>query len=262
MKFLNWLFAFLVLLSAQAFGAYSKGTMAQAGQAALGTAITCTPTYSAHDEAWVVGTYGTGVAISETVTDGTNTYVKLGSTVCDAPNGQCMAQFYSKDVRRELQRCLSTLQSDRPCSVYSSFLSMAWIIPPIRLVAGSFRAGLVRLRTLLPAEISPLLPSQHSLVGSFLIPAISQLPGLKELALQTMAVSQTGQGRLVSLLSCTKTCESFLPVLWRRHSRPAMDRGRISLWRSQSRKREPARAARCPPESCCGALENNGYPAA
>lgn len=98
MKLLKWLLVSLALLSSPAFAAYTKGTMAQGGLAGTGTATTCSPTYLAHDAAWVVGTYGTGTAITETVTDGTNTYAKVGSTVCDAPNGQCMAQFYAKDV--------------------------------------------------------------------------------------------------------------------------------------------------------------------
>jgi hypothetical protein len=77
--------------------AYSKGTMAQGGTSGAVTAITCSATYAAHDVAWVVGTYGVGTPLTETVTDGTNTYVKLGSTIADGPNGQCMVQFYCKD---------------------------------------------------------------------------------------------------------------------------------------------------------------------
>jgi hypothetical protein len=41
--------------------------------------------------AWV--TYGSGSAVSETISDGTNTWAKVGSTISDAGNGQSAAHF-------------------------------------------------------------------------------------------------------------------------------------------------------------------------
>ena len=88
--------------------------MAQNAAAATGTALTCTPTYLAHDSSWVVVTYDNTSAITETVTDGVNTYVKVGSTVVDPTNSQCMAQFFCKDCAAGTPTVSFNLASTRP----------------------------------------------------------------------------------------------------------------------------------------------------
>ena len=45
----------------------------------------------------MICTYGNGTALTETVTDGTNTYTKVGSTVSDATNNQSIVAFVCKN---------------------------------------------------------------------------------------------------------------------------------------------------------------------
>lgn len=98
MKFLKRICFFLFLVIAPTFAAYSLGTAAQAADVSSGNTLTCTPTYLVHDGSWVVVTYGNGSTIATTITDGTNTYTQIGTTINDATHGQSMAQFYSNDV--------------------------------------------------------------------------------------------------------------------------------------------------------------------
>lgn len=79
--------------------AYAIGNQYNAVDNSSGTSMT-TPSviYAAHDRAVVFVTYGSGTTDVETVSDGTNTYTKLGSTLNDATNGQSMAVFELLDA--------------------------------------------------------------------------------------------------------------------------------------------------------------------
>lgn len=61
--------------------AYTWGTVASAGASATsGAAVTVSVTYAAGDRVQVWITYGSAVTLTETISDGTNTYTKIGSS--------------------------------------------------------------------------------------------------------------------------------------------------------------------------------------
>lgn len=78
--------------------AYSFTGIFSAAQTAAATAITVSATYSAGDQAICIATYDdTGGLLSETMTDGTNTYTKIGTTEDDTVGGQCYVIFQCKN---------------------------------------------------------------------------------------------------------------------------------------------------------------------
>lgn len=62
------------------------------------TLVFASQTFTAGDYVVVGITYGNGSAVVESIADGTNTYVKIGSTLNDASNGQNLAVFVCKSA--------------------------------------------------------------------------------------------------------------------------------------------------------------------
>ena len=62
------------------------------------TLVFASQTFTAGDFVVVGITYGNGSAVVESIADGTNTYVKIGSTLNDASNGQNLAVFVCKSA--------------------------------------------------------------------------------------------------------------------------------------------------------------------
>lgn len=77
---------------------YSWSGTANAANAASGTSLTLSVTYAVHDRVQVGITYGSPTTQTETVSDGTNTYAKIGSTLNDATNNQSYALYEVLDA--------------------------------------------------------------------------------------------------------------------------------------------------------------------
>ena len=84
----------ILLLAARAFSAYSFVALTDNANASGGTSLNnASTTVSTGDVLIVLCVYGDGATLTESVTDGTNTYTKIGSTINDAGNSQSMVVF-------------------------------------------------------------------------------------------------------------------------------------------------------------------------
>jgi len=93
--------------------AYGFGATTDVATTSAGTSQTLSVTYSLHDRAELYITYGNGSAVSETVSDGTNTYA-LVKQISDAGNGQSSSTYECKDCASGSFTITVTLGSSLP----------------------------------------------------------------------------------------------------------------------------------------------------
>jgi hypothetical protein len=96
--------------------AYAWAGTGNSGASGSGTTLTVSATYAVHDRVQVITTYGSGTTQTETVSDGTNTYTKIGATLNDAPDSQSYALYECLDAAAgtfTLQQALTVAQTFR-----------------------------------------------------------------------------------------------------------------------------------------------------
>lgn len=104
--------------------AYGFGATTDVGASGSGTTQTLPVTYTVHDRAEVYITYGTGTPVSESLSDGTNTY-SLVKQASDTTNNQTSSTYECKDCASGSFTITCTLGSSQPyrnicCTNYTS----------------------------------------------------------------------------------------------------------------------------------------------
>lgn len=99
MKKLFTFFLLLFLLVSPSFSAYAFVASGDNADAGSSSTLTITGvTFGANETVFLHITYGDGTELTETITDGTNTYEKVGSTIEDVSDNQLGAKFICKNT--------------------------------------------------------------------------------------------------------------------------------------------------------------------